>query len=119
MTLAELLDLEHQGWKALCDGTAAEFYGQIMTDDSAMVLAGGLSLDRQGVIDSLGASQPWQRYDISEERIIRLGEDEAILLYTGRASRDDGDEFAARMASVYTRRVGTWRLVHYQQTPID
>jgi len=115
----ELLDLEHQGWKSLCNSTGADFYGRIMTSDGVMVLAHGQVFDRQAVIDSLNEAPPWRTYDIADERLISLGEDRAILVYTGRANRDENDPaFIALMSSVYTRHDGNWRLALYQQTPI-
>ncbi len=117
--LDELLYLEHRGWRSLCDGTGADFYGRIMTDDALMVLAHGMVLDRETVIASLDDAPPWRSYEIADERLIRLTDDDAVLLYTGRASRDDAEpEFAALMSSVYTRIGGTWRLALYQQTPV-
>lgn len=117
--LDELLDLEHRGWESLCNSTGADFYGQMMTDDGVMILAHGQVFDRQAVIDSLNEAPPWRTYDIADERLISLGDDDAILVYTGRAYRD-GDEpaFVALMSSVYTRQGGSWRLALYQQTPI-
>lgn len=117
--LDELLDLEHQGWKSLCNSTGADFYGQIMTSDGVMVLAHGQVFDRQAVIDSLNEAPPWRTYDITDERLIALSDDHAILVYTGRAYRDEeGPAFTALMSSVYTRQDGTWRLALYQQTPV-
>ncbi|WP_393916544.1 hypothetical protein [Halostreptopolyspora alba] len=37
----EPLELEHRGWRPLCDGTGADFYGSLMTEDGVMVLAHG------------------------------------------------------------------------------
>lgn len=117
--LNELLDLEHQGWKSLCDSTGADFYGRTMTSDGVMVLAHGEVFDRQTVIGSLNQAPPWRTYDIADERLIPLGDDHAILVYTGRAYRDkDEPAFVALMSSVYTKQEGTWRLALYQQTPI-
>lgn len=117
--LDELLDLEHQGWKSLCNSTGADYYGRIMTSDGAMVLAHGQVFGRQAVINSLNEAPPWRTYDITDERLISLGEDRAILVYTGRAYRDESEPaFIALMSSVYTRHDGNWRLALYQQTPI-
>ena len=44
MSLAALMDLEHQGWKSLCNSTGAEFYGRVMTESAVMTLSPGLSL---------------------------------------------------------------------------
>lgn len=117
--LNELLDLEHQGWKSLCERTGADFYGRIMITDGVMVLAHGQVFDRQAVVDSLNEAPPWQTYEIADERLITLGSDQAILVYTGRARREaDEPAFVALMSSVYTRQNGSWRLALYQQTPV-
>lgn len=119
MAIAEILALEHRGWQSLCRGDGAEFYGRLMTADAVMVLAHGLVLDREAVVASLDDAPAWQRYEISEERYIELDEHDVILVYTGRASRDDGEtSFHALMTSVYTYRDGRWRLALYQQTPV-
>lgn len=94
--LDELLDLEHQGWMSLCNSTGADFYGQIMTSDGVMVLAHGQVFDRQAVIDSLNQAPPWRTYDIVDERLIALSDDHAILVYTGRAYRDEDELFLDR-----------------------
>ena len=116
--IAELLELEHQGWSSLCDGTGADFYGRLMTPDAVMVLAHGLAMDREAVIASLNDAPPWQAYDISDERLVEVDADTAALIYTGRASRGSEDHFHALMSTVYTRCDGQWRLALYQQTPI-
>lgn len=117
--ISELLDLEHRGWRSLCDGTGSDFYGGLMTTDGVMVLAHGMVLDRGAVIDSLSDAPPWRTYEIVDERLVPLGEDAVALVYTGRASRSPGESpFEALMSSVYRREDGTWRLAIYQQTPI-
>lgn len=117
--LDELLGLEHQGWESLCNSTGAEFYGRIMTSDCVMVLGHGQVLDRKAVIESFNESPPWHSYDIVDERLIALGDDHAILVYTGRAYRgDDEPAFIALMSSIYIRHADAWRLALYQQSPV-
>ncbi len=119
MLLDEIRDLEHQGWRSLCSSTGADFYGRVMTSDGLMVLAHGQALGRQDVVDSLNEAPPWRSYEIADERLIRLGEDQVILVYTGRAYREaDEPAFVALMSSTYTRQEGVWRLALYQQTPV-
>ena len=115
----ELLELEHQGWRSLCDGTGSDFYGALMTEDGAMLLASGLSLNRSEVIASLAEAAPWERYEIIEPRLLALADGASTLLYTGRAFRTDGEPFIALMASTYVRRAGVWQLALYQQTTVD
>ncbi|MFC7456479.1 nuclear transport factor 2 family protein [Brachybacterium sp. GCM10030267] len=118
MDIDELLELEHQGWGALCDGTGADFYGEIMTEDGVMILAHGYVFDRQSVISSLRDAPTWDRYEIRDERLIGAGAETAILVYSALAFRGDEAPFNALMSSTYTRRDGRWRLALYQQTPV-
>ncbi|MDR7385635.1 nuclear transport factor 2 family protein [Promicromonospora iranensis] len=119
MDIDELLDLEHQGWKSLCDGTGGDFYGSIMTADGVMVLAHGQVFDRTAVVASLNDAPPWRTYEITDERLVRIGDRDAALVYRGRAYRDDEEPaFVALMSSVYTRAGDGWKLALYQQTPV-
>lgn len=114
----QLLELEHRGWQALCDGTGAKFYGQLMTDDAVMVLAHGHAFDRDAVETSLQDAPTWDSYAIDDPTVLILGSDHAVLRYTGAGRRSGEADFVALMASVYIRVENTWRLAHYQQTPV-
>ena len=119
MDIDELLTLERRGWDSLCGGTGGTFYGELMTDDALMVLAHGFALPRNAVVSSLDDAPPWARYEIRDPRLIQLDDDAAVLVYTGHATRDDGEAaFEALMSSVYVRLEGRWRLALYQQTPL-
>ena len=113
-----LLELEHRGWQALCDGDGAAFYGTLMPDDGVMILAHGQALDIEGVIESLENAPPWDSYTITHSTVVALGPDQAILRYTGTGRRAGEPDFVALMASVYVRIDDVWRLAHYQQTPV-
>lgn len=119
LTLDELLALEHEGWTSLCSGTGGGFYGDLMTDDAVMVLVNGMVLDREAVASSLDDAPPWSRYELSDARVIDVGDDARALVYRAVSSRDDGGEpFEALMSSVYRRVDGRARLALYQQTTI-
>ncbi|WP_235940711.1 nuclear transport factor 2 family protein [Paramicrobacterium fandaimingii] len=111
-----ILALEHRGWQSLCDGTGDAFYGSIMTDDGVMVLAGGFALDRAGVVASLADAPRWDRFAITDERVIAVRDEVRTLVYTGTAARGSEPEFRALMCSTYVRLNGEWRLALYQQT---
>ncbi|MGO1536796.1 MAG: DUF4440 domain-containing protein [Yaniella sp.] len=116
--VAEVLELEHQGWQSLCDGEGARFYGALMTDDAVMILAHGFAFDRDAVIRSLQDTPPWDSYDITDATATALGPDQVILRYTGAGRRSGEPDFVALMGSIYVRIDGEWRLAHYQQTPV-
>jgi hypothetical protein len=117
MGMEELLDLERDGWDALCKGTGSEFYGSLMTDEAVMVLANGQVMDRDGVRRALADAPPWDSYDIDEPRITPIGEAAAALVYVGTGRRGE-QTFVGTMTSVYVRAGSQWRLALYQQTPL-
>ena len=110
MSLHELLELEHRGWRSLCDGTGPEVYAELLGDAAIMVLAPGQALDRAATLASLRDAPPWQRYTIEQPRVVPVGPDAAALVYRGTG---------AWMTSVYVRRDGGWGLALHQQTPAD
>lgn len=119
MDRADLLDIEREGWDSLCAGSGAEFYGRAMTDDGLMVLANGMVMDRNQVVEALGQSPPWMSYELDDVRVVEMGADAAALVYMGTARRDGGEPFVGAMSSVYQRVGGDWRLALYQQTPVQ
>lgn len=119
MELDELIDWERRGWESLCTGKGAEFYAEVMSDDGVMVLANGVVLNRDEVARSLSDAPEWDTFRIDEPRLVRAGDDGAVLVYRGTATRGGGDApFEALMTSVYVRSGESVRLASYQQTPI-
>lgn len=116
--LDDILRLERDGWRSLCDGTGGEYYGRLMTDDAHMVLANGTVMSRAEVVTSLEHAPPWASFDIDEPRLQPLGADVVALHYTGTGHRTDGPSFTAKMTSLYVEQPDGWRLAHYQQTPM-
>ncbi|OLP03277.1 DUF4440 domain-containing protein [Mycolicibacterium porcinum] len=115
--LDELLHIERAGWDSLCESTGADFYGEVMLPDAVMVLANGMVMDRNTVVSALAQSPPWRAYEISGVRLIALDDDNAALVYTGTAYRDEQEPaFVGAMSSVYHRVDGVWKLALYQQT---
>jgi hypothetical protein len=115
----ELMQLERDAWKALSTSgeAAADFYGRVLHDDVLMLLPGGLVIDdRAAVIDSMQGA-PWDSYELSDERVLALGHDSAVVAYRATASRG-GTGYTALFASTYVRVDGSWRLAVHQQTPV-
>jgi hypothetical protein len=115
----ELLELEHRGWESLRDGSGADFFGSLMTEDGVMVLANGSVADRAAVVEALRGSPAWARFELDSARVVAAGSDAAVLVYTARAWREESaPPFAAAMTSTYARDGGGWRLAVYTQTPL-
>ncbi len=116
--LETLEELERRGWDSLCDGTASEVYGQLMTSDGLMVLANGAVMTRDDVVSALRDAPPWSGYTLAEVRLVTTGRDSAAIVYRGSAESDGAEAFAGAMTSVYVEVNGSWRLALYTQTPI-
>ena len=114
----ELEDLEHRGWDSLCDGTSAEFFGSVMTDDGVMVLANGMTMDRDDVVEALTSAPTWERYEMDDIRVVPIDPHAAALVYVGTAHRREGPPVVAVMSSVYRHDDDGWKLALYQQTPL-
>ncbi|MFF2453166.1 DUF4440 domain-containing protein [Isoptericola sp. NPDC058082] len=117
LTLDRLLDLERQGWDALCRSAGGAFYGDLMTPAALMVLVDGSVLDRDAVVASLDGAPPWDSYDLRDVRRVGL-DGGAALVYRARAVRGDDPPFVALMASTYVVVDGEPRLALYQQTAL-
>ena len=116
LTLESLLELEREGWDALCESRGGGFYGELMLDDGLMVLVNGFVLTRDAVVDSLNGAPAWASYELSDERVVPMGTNAAALVYRAVAQRDGEEPFEAIMTSVYHLVDGKPRLAVYQQT---
>jgi hypothetical protein len=117
-TREELLELERAGWEALSKGgdAAATFYDGVLAAEVLMLLPGGMVLDdRSAVVDSM-RGEPWSSYELSDERVVELSENCAVVAYRARAIRK-GAEYSALINSTFVRTEGEWKLVVHQQTP--
>lgn len=119
-TRQELLDLEREAWRALSTdgGVAAAFYEDVLAEEVLMLLPGGLVIDdREEVVASM-AGAPWDRYEISDERVLELDEQTAVVAYRATAVRSE-QPYGALFNSTYVREGGAWRLALHQQTPLE
>jgi hypothetical protein len=116
----EPIELERHGWRALStDGaTAHAFYGEVLADEVAMLLPGGLRLDdRDEILDAMSGA-PWAWHELHDVSTLALGGDAAAVTYRVRAQRGDQDVYTALVASTFVRVAGRWRLALHQQTPV-
>lgn len=115
----DLLELERASWEALSSGgdAAVTFYAKVLAREVLMLLPGGLVIDdRAHVIESMRGS-PWTSFELTEERVLPLTGDSAVVAYRATARRD-GDDYTALFNSTYVREGAAWRLAVHQQTPV-
>ena len=113
-----LVSLEDQAWRALSQGTGADFYRQNLTPDAVMVFPFGV-LDQDAAIAAIAAAPPWTTYAIADTRVTALTDDSAILTYRARAQRAGQEPYAARMSTAFVRHEGAWKTAFHQQTPFE
>ncbi|GIF78292.1 nuclear transport factor 2 family protein [Asanoa siamensis] len=119
LTLEDMLSVEHDGWRSLCESRGGTFYGDLMTDDGLMLVSDGTVFDRDGITATLNQAPPWTTYTIDEPRVVSLGPATAALIYRARSHREGAAPFTALMTSVYRLIDGRLRLALYQQTPTE
>jgi hypothetical protein len=118
MTEEKPAALERRGWAALSTRgeTARVFYEDVLDEQVVMVLPGGIVLDdRANIVESM-SGQPWSRYALEDVRCVRLAPTIAVVTY-GVVAERDGQEYSARMSSLYIQREDRWKLAFHQQTP--
>ena len=114
----DLVELEREAWAALTtDGAAGPFYDDVLAKDVLMLLPGGMVIDdRAQVVDSMSGA-PWSSFELSDERVIDLSDESAVVAYRATAVRDD-HEYTALFNSTYVLEDGAWHLAVHQQTPV-
>lgn len=118
LILDTLLATEREGWDALCESRGGAFYADLMTADGLMIISNGMVLDRAAVEASLNDAPVWDSYEITDARLVPLGDDTAALVYHARSVRGDEGPFVATMGSVYRVIEGRLRLALYQQSVV-
>ena len=115
----ELIELEHSAWQALTESgeAAVAFYDQVLATDVLMLFPGGMVIDdRAQVVDSMRGAD-WDSFQLSDERVLELGDDSAVVAYRAHATRG-GTDYDALLNSTYVRENGSWRLTLHQHTPV-
>ena|SRR6185312_9558737 len=115
----DLALLEEQGWRALSSGgkEASAFYRQVLDNEVAMLLPGGLRLtDRNSIIEAMGG-QPWESFVIEALQVMLPAPGTGIVSYGVVAQREGQPRYSALVSSTYIHREGRWLLAFHQQTP--
>ncbi len=113
-----LLDMEERGWRALSDGTGADFYERCLTDDAIMVFSFGV-LDRGGSIEAMRQAPRWSTFEIQHPNLVYLTDESSALVYQVTAKRSGQAAYRAWMTTVYVRQDGDWKVALHQQTPLQ
>jgi hypothetical protein len=115
-----LTGLEKQTWEALQRHDAAAIKA-LWADDFHGVLASGLRRSKSEILKTLN-DLTITSYALDEVGAVPLDQHAALLTYRlTRASSFAGKALPAKnsVTSVWVHREGKWRIVSYQETPIE
>jgi hypothetical protein len=111
----ELIQIERRGWEALCSHDAEAYYREHMAEDALMAFPFGV-MDKDEALRAMASAEPWSRYEMEDPRVIPLGSDAGVVVYSVTAQRDGQDPFRAVLSSTFVRREGDWKLAFHQQS---
>lgn len=114
----DLVDLERRGWRALSGtpDTADAFYAEVLDDEVALLLPGGLRItDRSAALRAMGAA-PWDGF-VLEDVVVAQPRTGVGLVTYGVVALRGRVRYSAWVCSTYVKRAEGWRLVLHQQTP--
>lgn len=130
MDTTKIHTCEATAWNALCQSGAALI--PLLAKDCVMLFPGGMMLADEALRSTLSDDtfQPWEKYTITDDRVIPIDNDGAcaLIVYKVVAERKSGDSgdnvvFTALCSSVWRRSVNKeaqegWEMVSHQQTPV-
>lgn len=110
---AQLIHHEREGWEAMTRGEGGTHSYTAMLPEAVMVFPGTL-LERDAVIAALDGVV-WSEYALSDQRVVRLGDRAAMLVYRVRGVRD-GEPVDRWATTTYVYGEGRWRIGAHQQS---
>ncbi|MDG4877822.1 hypothetical protein P9273_22210 [Mesorhizobium sp. WSM4935] len=111
----ELLDIEKGFWSG---GSA---YYEANADMECLVAFPQMAKAMTNAELAATASEPnrWRDLDITLKGMVEPGSDIVMLTYEARATRDNGESYAALVSTGYVHRADGWKMMFHAQTPID
>lgn len=110
----ELLDIERGFWSGGAD------YFKANADTECLVAFPQMARVMSNSDLAATATDPnrWRDLDIDLKGIIEPGSDIVMLTYEARATRQNGEAYAALVSTGYVHRVNGWKMMFHAQTPL-
>jgi hypothetical protein len=116
MDLETVLGLETQVWEALVGGDA-DADARLLAEDFLGVYSTGFA-GRAEHAAQLANGPTVSEYSLSDERLMMLSDDDALLCYRAEYRAPGASEAASMyVSSLWSRRSGEWLNVFSQDTP--
>jgi hypothetical protein len=112
---AELLELEKGFWT----GDAAYYAANVDTECLVAFPQMAQAMDNADLAKTAAKPNRWRDLQIDLKGIIEPGSDIIMLTYEARATRENGEAYAALVSSGYVHRVNGWKMMFHSQTPLE
>jgi Domain of unknown function (DUF4440) len=99
----------------------AEFFERNLTDDAMLIYPGaGNTYTKQECVASMRDHPPYLKYDLSDPKIVHIGESTAVLTHHATVmNAADEKPKSIVVATVLVHQDGAWRLALHQWTPAE
>jgi len=111
----ELLDLEKGFW------TGDSAYYAANADVDCLVAFPQMAQAMTNADLAKTATKPnkWRDLDMKLKGMVEPGSDIVMLTYEARATRENGEHYAALVSTGYVHRADGWKMMFHAQTPLD
>ncbi|RTM04149.1 MAG: hypothetical protein EKK31_17320 [Hyphomicrobiales bacterium] len=111
----ELLEIERGFW------TGDSAYYEANADVECLVAFPQMAQAMANADLAKTATKPnkWRDLDIKLKGMVEPGSDIVMLSYEARATRENGESYAALVSTGYVHRADGWKMMFHAQTPMD
>jgi hypothetical protein len=113
----QLVELANEIANAAKDGDVT-YLAKVTTDDFQLTDVDGKVQNKNKALADVKEEKAIRSFDISDEQLVSLDEDSAVLSYTIKVTAKNGRSAKAKTIDNYVRSDGKWLLKSEQQTLI-
>lgn len=111
----ELLELERGFWTGNSEFYAANADTECLVAFPRMAQA----MSNAELAETAKNPNRWRNLEIELKGIVEPGSDIVMLTYEARATRENGEPYAALVSTGYVHRVNGWKMMFHSQTPME
>ncbi|RUY43779.1 hypothetical protein EN981_20515 [Mesorhizobium sp. M7A.F.Ca.CA.001.13.2.1] len=112
---AELLELEKGFWT----GDSAYYAANADTECLVAFPQMAQAMDNADLAKTAAKPNRWRNLQMDLKGIIEPGSDIIMLTYEARATRENGEAYAALVSTGYVHRANGWKMMFHSQTPLE
>ncbi|TPJ49101.1 hypothetical protein [Mesorhizobium sp. B2-7-1] len=111
----ELLDIEKGFWS----GDSAYYEANVDVECLVAFPQMAQAMTNAALAKTASTPNKWRDLDIKLKGMVEPGSDIVMLTYEARATRENGEPYAALVSTGYVHRADGWKMMFHSQTPIE